>query len=75
MYRIALQITAATATRPATYQFISDAGSAEPWGTTNKQEALDRYVKELSNYKRDILILVNVLDVELICEDSDDIQQ
>lgn len=70
MYRIALQVTPASNVKPATYQFISDAGSIEPWGTTDKQEALDRYVKELSNYKRDVLTLVNVLDVELICEDA-----
>ena len=32
MYRIALQLTSATPTQPATYQFLTDTG-VEPWET------------------------------------------
>lgn len=65
MYRIALQLTPATPNKPATFQYLTDKG-VEPWGAEDLTEALDRYNKELDNYKRSVITLVHIVDVE--CE-------
>lgn len=69
MYRIALQLTPATATKPATYQFLTQNGS-QPWETELEDEALSRYCKELDNYKRSLLTLVDVVDIKCSCTDA-----
>ena len=65
MYRIALQLTPASPNKPATFQYLTGTG-VEPWGVENLDEALDKYNKELDNYKRSVITLVHIVDIE--CE-------
>lgn len=64
MYRIILQLTPATPTRPATFQYLTDAGTT-PWETADSTEALKRYEAELDNYKKSVMTLVKIIDVDL----------
>lgn len=64
MYRIVLQLTPATPTRPATFQYLTDAGTT-PWETADSKEALARYEAELDNYKRSVITLIHTVDVDL----------
>lgn len=64
MYRIVLQLTPATPTRPATFQYLTSAGST-PWETADSKEALERYEAELDNYKRSVITLIHTVDVDL----------
>lgn len=73
MYRIALQLTAATANKPATYQFLTADNGIEPWETADEREGLNKFCSELDNYKRSLLTLVNVVNVKCHCEDADNI--
>ena len=73
MYRILLQLTPATSTRPATFQWINS--GATPWSTENEQEGLERYIEELNNYKRSALTLVNTIDVKLTAENTANIDE
>lgn len=70
MYRIALQLTSATPTQPATYQFLTDTG-VEPWETESEEEGLARYCSELDNYRRSLLSLIKMVDVECTCVNAD----
>ena len=63
MYRILLQLTPATSNRPGTYQWICE-GSL-PWETADSTEALKRYEAELDNYKKSVMTLVKIIDVDL----------
>lgn len=65
MYRIALQLTAATNTKPATFQYIIGDDGIEPWSTDSMEEALARYKKELDNYKKSLITLVHIVDVTM----------
>lgn len=61
MYRIALQLTTATPNRASTFQYIQDKNTV--FETENKQEALDRYEKELDNYKKSDLKLIKIIEI------------
>lgn len=77
MYRIALQLTAATNTKPATFQYIVGEDGIEPWSTDSIEEALARYQKELDNYKKSIITLVHIVDVNmtLTADPCDSVQE
>lgn len=64
MYRIVLQLTPATPTRAATFQYLTGAGST-PWETEDPKEALERYEAELDNYKKSVMTLVRIVEVDL----------
>lgn len=69
MYRIALQMTPATPTKPATFQYLTGAGST-PWEAEAKADGLKKYEEELDNYKKSVISLVKIVDIELECRDA-----
>lgn len=75
MYRIALQLTAATTNKPATFQFLTTGGGVEPWESADEKEGLAKFCSELDNYKRSLLTLVDVVPVKCHCEDENNVDQ
>lgn len=69
MYRIALQLTAASPNRASTFQYIQDKNAV--FETEDKQEALDRYEKELDNYKKSDLKLIKIIEIVMQLEGID----
>lgn len=63
MYRILLQTKAAAPNSPANYQFLMDKNVV--WETADSTEALKRYEAELDNYKKSVMTLVKIIDVDL----------
>lgn len=63
MYRILLQTKAAAPNSPANYQFLMDKNVV--WETEDSKEALERFEKELDNYKKSVMTLIKMVDVDL----------
>lgn len=63
MFRILLQTKAASLNSPATYQYLMDKNTV--WETNDSTEALERFEAELDNYKKSVMTLVRIVDVDL----------
>lgn len=75
MYRVALQLTPATTSKPATFQFLTVGGGTEPWETADEKEGLKKFCSELDNYQRSLLTLVDVVNIKCHCEDESSIDE
>lgn len=64
MYKIGLQATQATTTKPSTFAFMVDETATE-WQTDDKREGLDKYEAELENYKKSSLDLIDVVNTNI----------
>lgn len=63
MFRMLIMTKPATASQPAGYQYLLD--GRDIWETESKDAALERFELELENYKKSLLTLIKVNEVDL----------
>ena len=63
MFRMLIMTKPATASQPAGYQYLTE--GRDIWETESKDAALERFELELENYKKSLLTLIKVNEVDL----------